>query len=306
MMITAVASLLCGLAGPAGADLGVSVEAPGYYVQGEPFVVEVTYTAGDEGDSLEAWRFGAAAFDVDGKPLAKRSADAKVPLGAGASVTVRMDLAKDLMADANFRLSVPGAKSEPVEVRAFRAAPAGLDFLTCPADQLKDYDVLMRTNRGDMLFEMWPDVAPNHVRNFLDLCYTGFYDGVLFHRVSPNFMIQGGDPYTKADNKNLWGTGNGPRTLDAEFNDKKHERGVLSMARGPSPNSASCQFFIMTVEYPALDGKYSVFGHMISGDATLDKIANAKGRVDPRDQTVRPDEPQRIEKCLLLQPVSGS
>ncbi|HED64588.1 MAG TPA: peptidylprolyl isomerase [Planctomycetes bacterium] len=167
-------------------------------------------------------------------------------------------------------------------------------------EQLKHYRVLLHTNQGDMLVEFLPDVAPNHVRNFLDLCQSGFYVGTLFHRVSPSFMIQGGCPKTKTDDRGAWGTGRGPRMLDAEFNDTKHVRGILSMARGPSPNSASSQFFIMSADSLFLDHKYSAFGRLVSGYDTLDKIAAAKGQ-KRRDGTVKPTSPQRIERTIILE-----
>jgi peptidyl-prolyl cis-trans isomerase B (cyclophilin B) len=153
-----------------------------------------------------------------------------------------------------------------------------------------------------MVAELWPDVAPKHVRNYLELCYTGFYDGTLFHRVGPGFMIQGGDPNTKnAKAPDTWGTGQGPRKLNAEFNAKKHTRGVLSMARGDDPNSATCQFFVMHATSPGLDGKYSGFGTLIDGFEALDKIATAPGTPIPNmPGTFRPNEPQRIEHAVVL------
>jgi len=201
---------------------------------------------------------------------------------------------------------VTGAQGQPVQVAAFERAPEALDFMTMPADQLASYGVLLVTNRGQMLLEFWPDLAPDHVRNFLDLSYTGFYGGTQFHRVSPSFMVQGGCPNTKTDNRSTWGLGKGPRVLEAEFSDRPHERGILSMARGQSPNSASSQFFIMTAKNAALDNKYSVFGRMVSGDPTLEAIANAPGRVNSRDGTVRPAQPQRIEEAVVLIPITGS
>jgi peptidyl-prolyl cis-trans isomerase B (cyclophilin B) len=146
---------------------------------------------------------------------------------------------------------------------------------------------------------MWPDVAPGHVRNFLDLCYTKFYDGMLFHRVKNDFMIQGGDPNTKTDNQASWGMGNGPRMLKAEFSKKHHERGVLSMARSQDENSASCQFFVMTGTAPFLDGKYSTFGKLLDGDDTLGAIGNAKGLVGG-DGTIRPKEPQKVLSAIVI------
>jgi peptidyl-prolyl cis-trans isomerase B (cyclophilin B) len=158
----------------------------------------------------------------------------------------------------------------------------------------------LETNRGNMVAELWPDVAPKHVRNFLDLAYSGFYDGVLFHRVWPGFMIQGGDPTTRDPKASAtFGTGNGPRTLKAEFNAKRHTRGVLSMARGGDVNSASCQFFVMHAAAPDLDGKYSAFGTLLDGLDTLDKIATAPGTTIETG-TIRPTEPQKIEHALVL------
>jgi peptidyl-prolyl cis-trans isomerase B (cyclophilin B) len=152
-----------------------------------------------------------------------------------------------------------------------------------------------------MEVELWPDVAPNHARNFLDLAHSGFYEGTAFHRVAPGFMIQGGDPNTKDEKKRAqWGTGRGPRMLKSEFNAKKHERGVLSMARGDDPDSASSQFFVMDAEYPSLDGKYSAFGHLVDGFDALDKIVNTPGTASPTDGTITPTEPPRILKTLVV------
>ena len=122
-------------------------------------------------------------------------------------------------------------------------------------------------------------------------------------------MIQGGCPNTKSNNRSSWGLGRGPRMLDGEFSDRPHERGVLSMARGSSRSSASSQFFIMTTKNAALDdpkNPYSVFGRLVSGDATLEAIANAPGQLNPRDQTIRPTEPQRIEEAIVLKTLNGS
>lgn len=167
-------------------------------------------------------------------------------------------------------------------------AAAGLDFMKIDAKELSSFHVVFETNQGEMEFEMWPDVAPNHVRNFLDLAYTGFYDGVIFHRVIPGFMIQGGDPTGT-------GTGDGKRKLKAEFNKKLHEPGVLSMARTNDPNSASCQFFVMHARSPHLDGQYSAFGKAIRGLDVVDKIAKTKTK--PGD---KPIEKQEIKKARVL------
>jgi peptidyl-prolyl cis-trans isomerase B (cyclophilin B) len=139
----------------------------------------------------------------------------------------------------------------------------------------------MTTTAGEMEMEFWPETAPNHVRNFLDLCQAGFYDGVIFHRVIPGFMIQGGDPTGT-------GTGGGPRRLKAEFSQRPHKKGVLSMARSSDPNSASCQFFVMHDTSPHLDGQYSAFGVVVRGLEVVDAIA--KTRTGPGDRPVAKQE----------------
>jgi peptidyl-prolyl cis-trans isomerase B (cyclophilin B) len=170
-----------------------------------------------------------------------------------------------------------------------QAAEPGLDFMKMPVADLSKYRVVLETNQGNLEIEFWPDVAPNHVRNFLDLSYTGFYDGTTFHRVIPGFMIQGGDPTGT-------GTGDGKRKLKAEFSKTaKHEAGVLSMARSQSPDSASCQFFVMHARSPHLDGQYSAFGKLVTGLDVVDKIAKTKTK--PGD---RPVETQKINKARVV------
>ena len=142
---------------------------------------------------------------------------------------------------------------------------------------------------GVMKAELYPEIAPETVKNFVDLASKGFYNGLIFHRVIPGFMIQGGDPQ---------GTGmGGPGyTIKGEFaangfrNDLKHTRGVLSMARAMDPNSAGSQFFIMHEDSPHLDGQYAAFGKVIEGIEVVDKIASVK-----TDYNDRPLEPQQIE-----------
>jgi len=129
------------------------------------------------------------------------------------------------------------------------------------------------TNHGEIVVEFFPDKAPKHVEAFKKLVSSGFYDGTRFHRVIPGFMIQGGDPNTKdVSKKHLWGTGDPGYKLPAEFNDVKHERGVLSAARSQDPNSAGSQFFLMVAYAPHLDRNYSAFGRVVSGMEAVDKI----------------------------------
>jgi len=145
---------------------------------------------------------------------------------------------------------------------------------TATASEAKDVAVI-KTSEGERVAEFWPDVAPKTVENFKKLANSGFYDGTAFHRIIKGFMAQGGDPLTKDPSKEaMWGTGDPGYKINAEFSQKKHERGVLSMARGPSPDSAGSQFFLCFGAATALDGKYTAFGKIIKGDAVLDKLAN--------------------------------
>ncbi len=131
---------------------------------------------------------------------------------------------------------------------------------------------ILSTRHGDITVEFFPEVAPNHVNNFLELARSGFYDGTKFHRVIPGFMIQGGDPNSKQDDRRLHGTGGSGKNVKAEFNKTPHTRGVLSAARSSNPDSASSQFFIMVADAPHLDGQYSAFGKVVSGMEAVDKI----------------------------------
>ena len=155
----------------------------------------------------------------------------------------------------------------------------------------------LQTDMGEITIKFFYDKAPNHVKNFVDLAAAGFYDGTMFHRVIPGFMIQGGDPLTKKpeDPRQPYGTGgNGNNTINAEFNDVSHKRGIVSMARSSNPNSASSQFFIVVKDSTFLDGQYSAFGEVVSGMDAADKIAAV-----PRDAKDRPTTPVRIKKIVL-------
>ena len=147
---------------------------------------------------------------------------------------------------------------------------------------------VIETKFGKIEMEFFADKAPGHVKNFKDLAKKGFYDGTIFHRVIPGFMIQGGDPNTKSDDRSAHGMGGPGHSINAEFNDTLHKRGTLSMARSQDPNSAGSQFFIVVKKSSFLDGKYTAFGKVLSGMAVADQIVNA-----PRDKRDNPDE--RIE-----------
>lgn len=154
-----------------------------------------------------------------------------------------------------------------------------------PAGPLHEVAVL-ETTSGTIVIEFFPDIAPEHVKNFKEHVKAGRYVGTYFHRVIPGFMIQGGDFNTKDDDPSNDGTGGwsykGPGTfLKAEFSDRPHKRAIVSMARSARPDSAGSQFFIMHADYPSLDGQYSVFGRVISGMETVDKIATQDGKPGP-------------------------
>jgi peptidyl-prolyl cis-trans isomerase B (cyclophilin B) len=131
---------------------------------------------------------------------------------------------------------------------------------------------VISTRHGDITLEFLPEVAPNHVKNFIELAKKGFYDKTLFHRVIPDFMIQGGDPNSKNEDRRLHGTGGSGKNVKAEFSKTPHARGVVSMARSANPDSASSQFFIVVADSPHLDGQYSAFGKVSSGLDVVDKI----------------------------------
>jgi len=151
---------------------------------------------------------------------------------------------------------------------------------------------VIKTAQGEMVIEFWPDVAPNTVANFKKLAHDGYYDGTAFHRIVKGFMIQGGDPLTKdANAESRWGTGGPGYTINAEFNERSHVRGVLSMARSQNPNSAGSQFFICLADAKFLDRQYTAFGRLIEGDDVLGRISDtptvASGQGEKSRPTVR-------------------
>ena len=145
---------------------------------------------------------------------------------------------------------------------------------------------VINTTEGEMVIEFWPEVAPKTVENFKTLAKKGFYDGTCFHRVIKGFMIQGGDPLTKDPGKeDVWGTGGPGYQIKAEFNDRSHVRGVISMARSNNPDSAGSQFFICHGSPTFLDHQYTTFGKLIKGDDVLEKIATTP--TEPPDRPVK-------------------
>jgi cyclophilin family peptidyl-prolyl cis-trans isomerase len=152
----------------------------------------------------------------------------------------------------------------------------------------------IHTTTGEIDIRFFPEVAPNHVKNFIDLAQKGFYNGTKFHRVIPGFMVQGGDPNTKSSDTSTWGMGGSGTRVNAEFNEIPHKRGIVSMARSNDPNSASSQFFIVVKDSNFLDRQYTVFGQVTKGMDVADKIVGA-----PRNASDRPDKPVAIEKIVI-------
>jgi len=161
---------------------------------------------------------------------------------------------------------------------------------------MTDTRVIIETRFGNMEIGFFPDSAPNHVASFIELARKGFYDGTTSHRVIPGFMIQGGDPNSKLPDRSRHGTGGPGYQLKAEFNPRPHKRGILSMARAQNPDSAGSQFFICVADSAFLDGKYTVFGEVLSGMEAADQIGS-----QPRDPRDNPRE--RIEmKVKVVEP----
>jgi peptidyl-prolyl cis-trans isomerase B (cyclophilin B) len=160
---------------------------------------------------------------------------------------------------------------------------------------------VMKTTAGEMVIEFWPDVAPKTVENFKKLAREGFYDGQAFHRIIKGFMIQGGDPLTKdAKNEGRFGTGGPGYQIKAEFNDRSHQKGVLSMARSADPDSAGSQFFICHGDASFLDRKYTAFGKVIKGDDVLDKIATTPVGRSASGENSKPLQRVGIESVKIV------
>ena len=154
---------------------------------------------------------------------------------------------------------------------------------------------IIETNLGSIEFSLLPELAPETVRNFVTLTKSEFYNGTLFHRVIPGFMIQGGDPNTKKPElRAQWGIGGPGHNVKAEFSSRSHLRGIVSMARSTDPNSAGSQFFIVTTDSTFLDREYTVFGEVTQGMDVADKIVNL-----PRDQTDCPQQEAKMIKVTI-------
>ena len=210
-----------------------------------------------------------------------------------------------LFAVAALLLALPLAAQDPAP-----KAPKKETKVTKTRDYARTLAVL-KTSQGDVTLRFFYDKAPNHSKNFIDLAAKGFYDGTAFHRVIPEFMIQGGDPNTKKPEtpETHYGTGNNrdaegkPVYVKAEFNETAHRRGILSMARASNPDSASSQFFICVKDSPFLDRQYTAFGEVVSGIGVVDKIV-AESNYDPASGGA--GKPRNLQKLVKVELVEES
>lgn len=167
-------------------------------------------------------------------------------------------------------------------------------LMTGTAAQSSEIAVI-ETTLGNIELEFLNDKAPGHVKNFKDLANKGFYDGTTFHRVIPGFMIQGGDPNSKSEDRSMHGMGGPGYTIKAEFSSTSHDRGILSMARSQDPNSAGSQFFIIVKDSHFLDNQYTAFGRVVKGMDIADKIVSV-----PRDSRDNPDERVEMKSVKIV------
>jgi peptidyl-prolyl cis-trans isomerase B (cyclophilin B) len=160
---------------------------------------------------------------------------------------------------------------------------------------------VIKTSEGEMVVQFWTDAAPNTIENFKKLARAGFYDGTIFHRIVKGFMLQGGDPNSKDPSKEeSYGQGGPGYKIKAEFNHHSHNRGVMSMARGPDPDSAGSQFFICLAPVPRLDGQYTTFGKLIKGEDVLAEIGNTPVTKNNMGEMSKPTKRVVIESIRIV------
>ena len=301
---------------PEAAEVSYALSVPEVYIEGESFEVELSIQAAGAATEVPAWALSPAAFSVGGKALGSRRVRANLTLAAEQRITTSLNIGPALATakladDSELVLNLNLGEGQEVRVPILRGVPEGLDFMSMSAEQLSGYQVVLLTLHGPLRAEMWPDVAPNHVRNFLDLVYTGFYDDNQFHRVVPGFMVQAGSARPERP---------APRTLKNEFNAKRHVPGVLSMARFgvdskgkngqtiPAFDSASSEFFVMHAVYPSLDGKYTGFGQVLTGMPAVEAVVDSvKAGFNPRNPaTHRPPTRQIIRRAIVVTAPEGN
>lgn len=296
------AAALAGQGAPSAIDVEARLTAPAPVVvsgTAAELILEIRVTADSsldaavfDGVHLQAKVEGAVAGTVGA------AADRRVAVAAG--TTIRRSLAVTLPVETASEL-----KRVSVSWPGLPGASASIEL--APPQTTIDVDaldlartrVLLVTSHGTMSLTFLPDKAPAHVRNFVELSKSGFYDGTTFHLILKDYIVQGGCPNTKAGAEGVVGSGRRPGPpLKAELSDVRHQRGVLSMARGPDLDSASCQFLLCHGDAAALDGKYTAFGQLESGFDTLDKIAAVPVRRE--GQSVVPLQRVSLHKAIVL------
>jgi peptidyl-prolyl cis-trans isomerase B (cyclophilin B) len=173
-------------------------------------------------------------------------------------------------------------------------------YNTCSMADSNSSIAVITTDAGTMKLKFWPEVAPKTVENFIKLAGEGFYDGTAFHRIVKGFMIQGGDPLSKEDHPQV-GTGGPGYKIKAEFNDRPHVKGVISMARSQHPDSAGSQFFICLAEASFLDGQYTAFGELIEGEDILENIGNTPTTMSNSGERSKPENRVGVKSITIEQ-----
>lgn len=195
----------------------------------------------------------------------------------------------------------PESQKDSTTVQATNTTAAAASTAATPASVNTNTNevAVIKTAQGEMVIEFWPDVAPKTVENFKKLAAKGFYDGTAFHRIIKGFMIQGGDPLSKTDDPNV-GTGGPGYQIKAEFNERSHQRGVLSMARSRNPDSAGSQFFICLGDASFLDRQYTAFGKVIKGDDVLGKLGDTPVADGGQGEKSRPVQRVGVESIKIV------
>ncbi len=302
-----LAALTAVVSAPQQKDFDVTLSVPADFARiGELVTLKLEIKANADA-KLDSGLLNGASVEVSvnggqGKRIGVRSTKTvDVKKGSKISVQVPVDIgrlieASESTAQTVVEFRIPGTKEahKVTFVRDFKGVDVGqLD--------LAKTRVALVTNFGTMVVKFRPDKAPNTVKNFIKLAKERYYDGTRFHRVLRGFMIQGGDPNTRDDNPMNDGQGGPGYQIDAEFNDIKHVRGVLSMARSGDPNSAGSQFFVMHGKAPHLDGKYTAFGRLESGLDVLDRITDIPVKRQPGGmETSRPTQDVWLIRAIVL------
>ncbi len=252
---------------------------------------------------LSGYHFQISLDGVKG-PKVQQKVRGKVKLAAGTTVqrdiSLPFDQVMPLPPTSMSRLSFQWPDQAGL-VATVEVAPDYSDVAMETLD-LAQSRVLLVTNFGNMLVKFHPDKAPKTVENFIKLSRDGFYNGSQFHRVIRDFMIQGGCPNTREGATGRPGTGDPGYKIAAEFNDMRHVKGMLSMARSADPNSAGCQFFVMLGPAPHLDNSYTGFAELVNGQDTLDRIAAVPVAPNSGGENSVPQQPVHL-KMAVLQPV---